>query len=165
MDESAQGVSPKEQEPTMVSVGRLIELTQEKRDAFDVDKDGNNPQGQEQNIEFQKIIRANTDPVLARLKELQEKRGDSFASLEKLIDALNELAPEDDPRRFPNVGDEVFFNVAGRVLEIGMGGNFIERYIEKAFESSKSLRHLQGSNTWDNPPEDFPKTFFYRLIM
>jgi len=133
MAEFSQRTTSKEQQPTTVSVSRLIELTKKKRAAFGVEPKKDGSLAQEPDVTLQENIRANTEPVLARLKELQGKRGDSFTSLEKLIEALNELTPESDPRRFPNLGDETKLNVAGRVVKMSIGGEVIDWLLDETF--------------------------------
>ncbi|MDD3532276.1 MAG: hypothetical protein PHR64_03465 [Candidatus Shapirobacteria bacterium] len=160
MAEFSPGIVSKEQSPTAISVSRLIDLTRKKRAAFGVEPKKDGSLAQEPDIALRENNRANSEPVLARLKELQEKKGDNFDSLEKLIESLNQLASEDDPRRFPNIGDQVSFNVSGRVFEVGLGDDFLDWYLEEAVSNPQNLVYFAGANTWDNPPEQFEKTLF-----
>jgi len=149
-----------EKEANSVSVSQLIKLTEEKRQKFGVDK---NPAGsltQEEDGQLKENIKANTEPVLAYLKELQEKEGDSFTSLNDLITALNRIAKDKGKKSFPEIGEVVSFNTPGRVIRVGFGEKFMDEYFNEAIASSRSLLYFSGANAWDNPPSQFPKSLF-----
>ncbi|MGI6278870.1 MAG: hypothetical protein ACOYJ8_03660 [Patescibacteria group bacterium] len=160
MTESQPELRLEEKETSPVSISQLIKLTEEKRQKFGIDKKPDGSLAQENDEELKENIRANTEPVLAHLKELQKKEGDFFSSFDELITALNKIAKDKNAKNFPEVGDIVFFNTPGRIVRVGLGEEFMDEYFDEAIVSSRPLLCFSGANTWDNAPEQFPKDLF-----
>ncbi|KUK83165.1 MAG: hypothetical protein XD98_0410 [Microgenomates bacterium 39_6] len=160
MTESQLGPRPEEKETNPVSVSQLIELTEEKRQKFGIDKKPDGSLAQEEDGQLKENIRANTEPVLAYLKELQKKEDDSFSSFDELITALNKIAKDKGAKSFPKPGDIVSFNTSGKIVRVGLGEDFVDEYFDEAIVSPHPLLCFSGANAWDNPPQQFPKSLF-----
>lgn len=137
-----------------VLVDQLIALAEKKVRDFGVDSDA--PSTSDREKATKENISNNARPVLAKLREVQEKIGNSFLSLEELIKALNQLASEDDPRCFPTIDDEIKFNIHGTIVKMG-GEEVMDWFIN---ERNSSLCYFTGSNAWDNSPEELGNNLF-----
>ncbi len=160
MSESQPGPRPEEKETSPVSVGQLIKLTEEKRQKFGIDKKPDGSLVKEEDEGLKENIRANTEPVLAHLKELQKKEDDSFSSFDELITALNKTVKDKGAKSFPEVGDIVSYNTPGKIVRVGLGKEFMDEYYNEAIASPHPLLCFAGANTWDSSPKQFPKDLF-----